>query len=112
MSAQREPWSDYRICRECAHTGATVKGNDGWYRHVGCARDVDDRPNRMRSSSLAGCRVVPYHGGNVRVVRGLVHSVTTRLGVRRLAERYGEQGRDYRRLVPTHGHPCEEVEQS
>jgi hypothetical protein len=31
------------------------------------------------------------------------------LAVRQLADRYGEEGADYDRLVASHGFPCEEV---
>jgi hypothetical protein len=109
MSA-RESWPEYRICRECADTGATVLGNDGWYRHEDCARERNRHPYRAGQDRLLGCRVVCYEAGEVRVVRGLVHNVTSDLAVRDLADRYGERGRDYERITPTWGFPCEEVD--
>ena len=101
--------AEYRICRECADSGASTLGNDGWYRHRDCASSVNSHPHKMRQTRLAGCRVIPYQGGDVAVVRGAVHSVTSRLTVTGLAQRYGERGVDFDRLTPTDGHPCEEV---
>jgi hypothetical protein len=101
--------AEYRICRECADTGATVRGNDGWFRHDDCARERNEWPYRAGQSRLLGCRVVCYDGGGVSVVRSLAHGPTSVLAVRQLADRYGEEGADYDRLVASHGFPCEEV---
>jgi hypothetical protein len=108
--SEREPDAEYRICRECADTGATLLGNDGWYRHKDCAAERNRHPYREGASRLLGCRAVCYQAGEVCVVRDLVHSVTSDLAVRRLAKRYGERGRDYERVTPSWGFPCEEVE--
>jgi hypothetical protein len=93
--------AEYRICRECADTGATVRGNDGWHRHEACAKAKDQRPYVEGVQQLAGVGVTAYTGGKVSVYRRLTGSVTNRMAITRLASLYGELGEDYETLHPT-----------
>lgn len=97
---EREPWPEYRICRECYDTGATVRGNDGWMRHESCARDKNWWPHNVGRESLLGADVSTYIGGDVRVIPDLIHT-TSRLTVMGLAARFGERGVDYETLHPS-----------
>jgi len=90
---------EYRICRECAETGATVLGNDGYYRHDDCARDVNSWPYLEGRERVLGASITAYRGGNVRVTPSLRH-ITSRLGVTQLARRLGTLDDDYVTLHP------------
>jgi len=97
--ADRENGAEYRICRECAEIGATDLGNDGYYRHDDCARDVNSWPNLEGRDRVLGASITAYTGGNVRVTPSLRHN-TSRLGVTQLARRLGTLDEDYVTLHP------------
>ena len=99
-SSDRENWPDYRICRECAETGATVLGNDGNYRHNDCARDMNSWPYLEGRDRVLGASITAYRGGEVRVTPSLRH-ITSRLDVAQFARRLAVLDDDYVTLHPS-----------
>lgn len=89
----------FNICRECAETGATHRGNDGWLRHESCAREKDEWPYLTGQGRVLGANLRAYDGGKVRIIPALRH-MTTRMGVRQLASRLGTIDEDYETLHP------------